>query len=90
MNKKYQTKPIEVKGGPRVKSVEVDDVFQGTTLDGLKTIVVLAPCADKQNGTWYCVTHDKRFDNQFQKDLHIHSGAHRLAWLCFKHGVEKP
>lgn len=41
-------------------------------------------------GHWFCVTHDKHFDNQFQKDTHINSGAHQLAWICHEHGIEQP
>lgn len=33
-------------------------------------------------GQWICATHGMRFSNQFCKDTHIHTGAHRLAWFC--------
>lgn len=39
------------------------------------------PC-DNNQGFWYCVTHDKHFRNQFDKDTHIEKGKHTLAWLC--------
>jgi len=42
------------------------------------------------NGHWYCVTHDKHFENQLQKDVHINDGDHRLAWICREHGIEQP
>lgn len=41
-------------------------------------------------GHWYCVTHAKHFENQFQKDTHIHEGSHELAWICHEHGIEQP
>ena len=42
-------------------------------------------------GHWYCVTHGKHFENQFQKDTHINEGAHELAWICHEHDcVEQP
>lgn len=49
-------------------------------------------CADKGGGRWVCVTHGTLFDNQFQKDTHIHDErrAHVLAWLCSEHGPEVP
>lgn len=57
---------------------------------------VLAPCELKDNGTWYCVTHNEGFANQMQKDGHISDygkngkGKHKLVWLCFAHGPEQP
>lgn len=36
----------------------------------------------KHEGFWICLTHSQRFDNQFQKDTHIHEGTHVLAWYC--------
>lgn len=58
---------------------------------------VKAACDDKDNGYWYCVTHGKGFQNQFQKDGHIDylhgepaKARHRLVWICFAHGPEVP
>ena len=56
---------------------------------GAKQAVVQAKC-DQNSGRWYCATHRKGFANQFQKDIHIESGAHRMAWVCFEHGIEVP
>ncbi len=33
-------------------------------------------------GWWFCITHNESFENQFQKDSHIHDGDHCLAWFC--------
>lgn len=41
-------------------------------------------------GHWYCVTHAEHFENQLQKDMHIHAGTHQLAWICHEHGIEQP
>jgi hypothetical protein len=51
---------------------------------------VKPPCDDPNSGQWYCITHDEVFRNQFEKDSHIHSGEHQLAWMCFQHGPEVP
>lgn len=51
---------------------------------------IVAGCDDKHNGRWHCLTHNKTFENQFQKDSHIHQGTHCLAWLCNEHGFEVP
>jgi len=51
---------------------------------------VAPACEDKHNGNWFCVTHEKWFDNQLQKDIHIGHGKHKLVWVCRKHGLEKP
>jgi len=48
------------------------------------------PKCDINSGRWYCATHREGFDNQFQKDIHIHTNKHRLAWVCFEHGIEVP
>jgi hypothetical protein len=35
-------------------------------------------------GRWACLTHNVIFGNQMNKDGHIHTGNHRLAWWCPK------
>lgn len=51
---------------------------------------VLPPCESKSNGLWRCITHHKIFGNNFEKNEHIEKGAHKMAWGCWEHGVEKP
>ena len=59
--------------------------------DGITTDeIVLPPCDVKDNGGWYCVTHQKGWNNPSEKDAHIERGTHRLVWLCFAHGPEQP
>jgi hypothetical protein len=54
-------------------------------------VMVKPECdGEKSSGRWICTTHNKMFENQFQKDTHIHTGTHRLAWFCHAHGVEVP
>lgn len=48
--------------------------------------VVRAKCATGKEGRWYCITHRQAFDNQMQKDGHIHLGKHCLVWWCCDHG----
>lgn len=33
-------------------------------------------------GRWACLTHQVHFGNQMNKDGHIHTGKHTLAWWC--------
>lgn len=53
------------------------------------------PCADHTGGYWICVTHDRTFASQAQKDGHL-GGARRagtrctLVWQCPMHGPETP
>jgi len=55
------------------------------------TETVLPPCSEKGRGQWYCVTHQKGFVNQFEKDTHVGNGKlHKLVWVCFLHGIEQP
>ena len=62
-----------------------------TVIDGQKkSHQVQAPCESKNGGYWYCATHKETFLNQFEKDSHIHTGTHRLVWLCIAHGFEQP
>lgn len=53
-------------------------------------VTVVAACDVKDRGQWYCATHDEFFANQFDKDTHISTGSHKLAWNCFEHGIEEP
>lgn len=48
------------------------------------------PKCAQNTGRWYCATHQEGFANQLQKDIHIQQHKHRLAWICFEHGVEVP
>lgn len=50
----------------------------------------VGPKCTTNNGRWYCATHRESFNNQLQKDIHIHADKHRLAWMCFEHGIEVP
>lgn len=74
----------------RVNAGEAVRIKEGPYPGRLVEYDVKAPCADKNNGRWYCVTHGEGFPNQMQKDSHIHEGLHRLVWICFEHGPEQP
>lgn len=74
----------------RIAAVEAGEevtIFRGT--DRAITETIKESCGES-NGYWFCVTHDESFPNQLQKDGHIHSGDHKLMWVCFDHGYEKP
>lgn len=81
MNKK------EIK--PRITKVVKGDKINtdGSSIDFVE---VKEGCEDRTNGKWFCTTHNKFFRNQFEKDIHINQGEHRLAWICRIHGVEVP
>lgn len=55
-----------------------------------RTVEIAPPCANKNDGGWYCLTHGEGFENQLQKDIHIHTGDHNLMWVCLEHGPEQP
>jgi hypothetical protein len=76
----------------KVATVKAGEVYRWKEhmMERERETVVLHACANKNNGRWACVTHGKSFDNQLQKDSHIHTGKHRLIWLCFEHGAEQP
>jgi hypothetical protein len=58
--------------------------------DTSRTVKVKAACEDKHHGHWFCLTHAEGFANQLEKDSHIHSGIHKLVWICHTHGAEQP
>ncbi len=67
-------------------------VLLGATvkMDG-KEQIVKPPCEQKNNGSWYCVTHDYHATNRWDKDSHISTtGKHVMAWFCNEHGLEVP
>lgn len=67
----------------------VVETNQQVTIDG-ETYTVKESCKGK-GGSWYCATHNKGFQNQLMKDIHIgNTGKHRLLWLCPEHGPETP
>jgi hypothetical protein len=75
----------------RVAKVEEGETFKFTTLYGEKPEMwTVGPKCQANSGRWICTTHDESFANQLQKDIHIHSGKHRMAWVCFEHGPEVP
>jgi len=49
---------------------------------------VIAPSCGQNDtrGQWACINHQIVFGSQFQKDGHIHTGEHTLAWRCPKCG----
>lgn len=50
----------------------------------------IGPKCDTDSGRWCCVTHDKVFFNNFDKDEHLRKGTHVLTWFCSTHGPEVP
>jgi hypothetical protein len=60
-----------------------------------RRVTVKAPCDNKHDGQWYCITHRQGFRNQMEKDSHISELVngyvrHELVWICMLHGPEQP
>lgn len=68
-----------------------EELVYRVTRPGVKAEIVkaAAPCEIKDQGHWYCDTHEKHFPNNFEKDSHI-TGRCRLVWICWHHGPEQP
>jgi hypothetical protein len=66
--------PFMWREGPNDRSVEVE----------------IGPTCSEKVGNWFCITHQEHFPNQLQKDGHIMTGTHVLAWNCYLHGPEQP
>lgn len=84
---------MKIKTKERVVPVEIGEEVEVHYPGATPRIVkekVQAPCSQKHNGHWYCLTHHEHFANQFDKDTHISTGTHKLAWICHEHGIEKP
>jgi len=58
---------------PRLEAVRAGEVIHAPATG--KRHKVGKPCKDRHGGYWYCVTHGHGFDNQLQKDIHIHDEA---------------
>lgn len=58
---------------------------------GQQEVIAKAPCANKKNGHWYCITHKEHLEHNFAKDTHIReNGPHLMGWICHEHGLEEP
>lgn len=53
-------------------------------------LTVQPACDTKDQGQWYCVTHQEGFQNNMQQWSHCEAGKHVLVWICFRHGPEVP
>jgi hypothetical protein len=74
----------------RVAKVEENElVWMPAGGPGPSNVRAVSKC-ELNTGYWYCATHQEGFANQLQKDIHIMTNKHRLAWVCFEHGVEVP
>ena len=75
----------------KAKAGERIVVKMGPRDDQLKPVGLLVhpPCPAKDNGHWFCATHEKHL-SAFGKDDHLRRGKHHLAWWCREHGIEQP
>lgn len=83
---------MDTKEGTVEPAVEGEE-FPAKIMHGGETMVhvyTVGPKCDTNNGLWHCMTHDQIFQNNWQKDSHIHEGDHRLTWVCIHHGPEVP
>ena len=69
-----------LKAAPEGAQIEIDG----------ESHTVKPQCEEKQDGHWYCLTHQEGFSNQLMKDIHIDDRAHILTWICHAHGPEVP
>lgn len=58
--------------------------------DDLAVTYTIGAKCERNDGRWFCMTHDRGFRNNFEKDGHIMQGKHVMTWLCFDHGPEVP
>lgn len=72
----------------RRRPVQVTTAKAGQCVTRPEVFHVSAVC-DKDEGHWYCDTHQKGFVNNIQKDTHISRGRHRMVWWCHLHGPEQ-
>ena len=72
------------------KEEKIRKVVVGSHIRFAMNMYTMKPSCDGKDGHWACMTHEKEFENQFQKDTHIHTGKHLMAWVCLEHGFEQP
>jgi hypothetical protein len=63
---------------------EFEYVFRKDLPTEIHTVKPACKHSGQNSGRWFCITHKKGFENQLQKDSHIHTGKHALAWFCFE------
>jgi hypothetical protein len=52
--------------------------------------LMVGPLCGLERGHWACVSHRRTFRTRGSLDRHIRLGQHRLVWLCWAHGPERP
>ncbi len=63
----------------------IDPFYSRLGKDQWKRGVIAPSCGQNSSeGQWACITHQVVFGNQMNKDEHIHTGEHTLAWWCPK------
>lgn len=85
----YLERKVKVPMEQILEKVEIGEVISRSKIF-IDPVTVKPACENKNSGRWYCVTHQRLFDNQLQKDVHISTGKHRLTWICYDHGPEVP
>lgn len=65
-----------------------------STVMGERIDYTVVPSCGATTGAWYCITHDRTFRHNLEKDGHLSDhekpGGCELAWLCYEHGPEVP
>jgi hypothetical protein len=52
-------------------------------------VKVAKPCANADNGAWFCIDHEFKSKSTFEIRDHMSlRGPHRLTWQCNEHGPE--
>ena len=80
---------VHLTGVETVAEGEVIRLVAGPQQDEVREFTVKPKCSEDR-GRWLCVTHDKVFWNNCEKDSHLERGAHVVAWFCAAHGPEVP
>lgn len=54
-----------------------------------RTETVGPACDSKTGGHWYCATHKKHLQNNWEADEHAGPKC-KQVWFCYEHGAEQP
>jgi hypothetical protein len=59
-------------------------------VDSRPVTLTVGPLCELDRGHWACLSHRRNFHSRRSLDGHTRLGEHRLIWLCWAHGPERP
>lgn len=75
----------------QLSTVDVGETYSLTDVSGVEADYTVAEKCECNHGHWICVSCDRMLETNFEKDAHIGTGEHVMAWACTVHSkLERP